>query len=471
MSDFDLIVIGSGPAGEKGAAQAAYFGKRVALIEKEAPPAYGGAAANTGTLPSKTLRETALFLSGFKNRELEGIEFRWKESADIRSLMGRRRTVVGREQKRIATNLDRHEVRTFEGFARFAGPHTVAVGRSNFPEKLYTADVILIATGSRPYRPPEFRVDDPRIVDSDTILSINEIPKSMLVVGGGVIGCEYACMFAIMGTKVTLIERRDKIMGFLDVEIVEALLGEMERLGIRIHLNESIENVEYGTTLQVQTGSGEVLEPELVLISSGRSGNTEGLNVEGLGIEIDSRGRINVDNTFQTTVPYVYAAGDVIKGPALASTAMEQGRIAMVHAFELPFQRGLTNALPYGIYTIPECSMVGETEASLLEQNIPFVAGKASYQSNARGQIIGDTSGFLKLLYTVEQEPRLVGVHVIGEAATELVHIGLTAMQLGAVAGTFIKSCYNYPTLSELYKYATYSALGELQKKRQAESA
>lgn len=462
---YDLVVIGSGPAGEKGAAQAAYFGKTVALVEKEPPPIYGGAAANTGTLPSKTLRETALFLSGFRNRELEGLEFRWKEKVDIRGLIARRQAVVRNEQKRIITNLERHNIDVYEGLASFAGPHTVAVRRKAAPETLLVGEVVLIATGSAPYRPLNFRVDDPRVVDSDTILKIQDIPRELLVVGGGVIGCEYACMFAIMGSRVTLVEKRDRVMGFLDDEVGDALMSEMRKLGITLNLRDNVESVDFGSPLAVRLESGLTARPDLVLISSGRSGNTKALGLDRLGIEVNDRGQINVDPTFQTTVPYVYAAGDVIKGPALASTAMEQGRIAMINAFKLEFQRDLNALLPSGIYTIPECSMVGPTEKELLAQGVPYVVGRANYDANARGQIIGDTSGFLKLLYR-EEDMRLLAVHVIGEAATELVHIGLTALQLGAGVDAFIKACYNYPTLSEMYKYATYDALGRRARKR-----
>jgi NAD(P) transhydrogenase len=462
---YDLIVLGSGPAGEKGAAQAAYFGKSVAMIEKQPPPVYGGAAANTGTLPSKTLRETALFLSGFRNRQLEGLEFRWKDAVSIDRLMARRKAVVSTEQKRILTNMDRHGVDLFEGLASFAGPHTISVRRRGAPETLLRGEVILIATGSAPYRPPAFRPEDPRIVDSDSILNIEAIPRELAVVGGGVIGCEYACMFAIMGSHVTLIEKQSRVLTFMDEEISDAMLVEMKRLGVTFFLGDGVDRAELGPRMALHLGSGAMLHPDLVLISSGRSGNTGSLGLERLGVEIDDRGRINVDGTFQTSVPYVYAAGDVIKGPGLASTAMEQGRIAMIHAFQLEFARDLSALLPSGIYTIPECSMVGPTERDLLARGIPYVVGKATYEANARGQIIGDTSGFLKLIFH-EESMKLLGVHVIGEAATELVHIGLTALHAEAGADLFIRACYNYPTLSETYKYATYDALGRRARKR-----
>ncbi|CAN5628039.1 Si-specific NAD(P)(+) transhydrogenase [soil metagenome] len=463
--DYDLIVIGSGPAGEKGAAQAAYFKKSVALIEKEPPPIYGGAAANTGTLPSKTLRETALFLSGFRNRELEGLEFRWKEQVDISKLMTRRKVVVGNEQKRIATNLQRHGITTYEGNARFVGPQTLSVATKGKPETLLRAQIFLIATGSTPFRPNAFQSRDPRVVDSDTVLNIKDIPRSLLVVGGGVIGCEYACMFAIMGVDVALVEKRDRILPFLDWEVSDTLKNEMLKLGVRLYMGDSVAAVDHGDRLTVRLETGPMIQPEMILISSGRTGNTASLNLGALGITPDKRGRIPVDATFRTAVPHVYAAGDVVDGPALASTAMEQGRIAMVHAFQLEFQRSLTTVLPYGIYTIPECSMAGPTEQELIDEGASYVAGKATYEANARGQIIGDNDGFLKLLFR-EEDMKLLGVHVIGEQATELIHIGLTALQVGATAELFIHTCHNYPTLSEMYKYATYDALGRRARKR-----
>jgi NAD(P) transhydrogenase len=474
-NNYDLIVIGSGPAGEKGAAQAAYFGKRVALVEKDPPPLFGGAAANTGTLPSKTLRETALFLSGFQHRELDGLEARLKDRCDIKRLMNRRKVVVGKEHKRIDENLHRHGVTVYRGDARFAGPHTVAVRRKGAPETLLTGDVILIATGSRPFRPENFRVDDPRIVDSDTILEIPDIPKRLLVVGGGVIGCEYACMFSIMGAEVLLIEERERLLGSVDFDISDALAADMRKNGIKIRTSDKVAKVDYAKTgkvdyaepMKVTLVSGDTIETEMILVSAGRSGNTASLDLDRLGVLSDDRGRIPVDQAFQTSIPYVYAAGDVIKGPALASSAMEQGRMAMINAFQLEYMGDRLSLLPYGIYTIPECSMVGPTEQQLLEQGVPHVVGKATYDANARGHIIGDDDGFLKLIFR-EEDMKLLAIHVIGEGATELIHIGLVAIQLNATAELFIKTCFNYPTLSEMYKYATYDALGRRAKQRAA---
>ena len=460
---YDLIVVGSGPGGEKGAAQAAYFGKKVALIEKE--PHLGGAAANTGTLPSKTLRETALFLSGFAHRKLAGVDFRGlKEKVTVRDFLARERFIKDRERARILENLKRHQVTLYKGTAVFVSPHVVAVRPQRCPEFHLEGQVILLAPGSYPYRPAVFPFHDPRVYDSDTILTLQEIPPTMLVVGGGVIGCEYACMFAALGIQVTLVEKRPRIMDFLDVDVTELLETRMQAAGVRLLFADSVASIEAGDLLEVRCHSGTVLKVHTILVSSGRCGNVEALGLERAGIAAHDRGRIPVNERYQTAVPHIYAVGDVIGSPALASTSMEQARVAMIDAFKLNIYEGnkehVAPVLPYGIYTIPECSMAGATEASLASDQVAYVAGKASYANNARGQIIGDDAGFLKLLFR-EDDMRLLGVHVIGEQATELVHVGLTALLLGASADLFIQTCYNYPTLTEVYKYATYDALGK----------
>jgi NAD(P) transhydrogenase len=454
---YDLVVIGSGPAGEKGAAQAAYFGKKVALIERE--PIVGGTAANTGTLPSKTLRETALFLSGYRNRDLSGLNVSVKHDVTIRDFMCHEHAVTARERLRIHENLVRHKIEFVEGTASFVDPHTVAVARSGGKTRHLRAETILIAVGSVPHRPAIYPFEDPRIWDSDEILNIQQMPASMLVVGGGVIGCEYACMFAILGIEVTLVEQRGRIIGSLDGEIAAILRAQMEEIGIKFHFNDSVVGLDVGETLDVRLRSGATLQPASILVSSGRSGNVKGLCLDHVGIEADSRGAIKVNNHYQTTLPHIYAAGDVIGHPALASTAMDQARVAMVHAFDLKYRGDVAMILPYGIYTIPECSMAGETEESLEEKGIPYVAGRATYANNARGRIIGDDKGMLKLLFGLEDK-KLLGVHVIGEQATELVHVGLTALLSGQTTDLFIQTCFNYPTLTELYKYAAYDALG-----------
>jgi NAD(P) transhydrogenase len=461
---YDLIVIGSGPAGEKGAAQAAYFGKKVALVEKE--PVLGGAAANTGTIPSKTLRETALYLSGFRNRELDGLDVRLKSQVNARTFLARELLIKESERARIVENLRRHRVTMYSGTGSFVDPHTIAVTPRGCPEHKIRGDVVLIATGSYPYRPPNLPFHDPRVYDSDTILDLHGMPRSMLVIGGGVIGCEYACMFAVLGVAVTVVERRDRLIGFLDAEVGDALRHQMEAIGIRVLTCDAVDHVDDDGTIRVRLKSGADLEVDSLLISSGRSGHTEALALDRVGIATNERGQVLVNEHYQTSLPHVYAAGDVIGNPALASTSMEQARVAMVHAFDLKYRPGLPMILPYGIYTIPEVSMAGETEESLAAKKIPYVAGKATYASNARGKIIGDSSGFLKLLFH-EDDLKLLGVHMIGEQATEVIHVGLTALMIGAGADLFIQTCYNYPTLTELYKYATYDAMGRRNLRRE----
>jgi NAD(P) transhydrogenase len=465
---YDLIVIGSGPAGEKGAAQAAYFGKRVALVEKEA--FLGGAAANTGTLPSKTLRETAVFLSGFRQRELFGLDLGLKKKVTVRDFLTRERYVKDLERLRIRDNLHRHHVTLYKGTASFVDAHTLAVKPERCPELHLHGDVILLAPGSYPYRPPVFPFHDPRVFDSDSILTLQDIPPTMLVVGGGVIGSEYASIFAALGVRVTVVEKRGGIVGGMDNEIAESLREQMEEAGIRFLLNDSVESVRSNSLVEARLQSGEEVRVHTVLVSSGRCGQTAALGLDRVGIQTNDRGQIKVNAHFQTSVEHVYAAGDVIGFPALASTAMEQARLAMTHAFELKYKTDLAPILPYGIYTIPECSMAGATEEELRSAKTPYGVGKAFYGSNARGQIIGDRKGFLKLLFHEEEDMRLLGVHAIGEQATELVHVGLTALLLNKGADLFIKTCYNYPTLTELYKYATYDALGRLARKRERQA-
>jgi NAD(P) transhydrogenase len=455
---YDLVVLGSGPAGEKGAAQAAYFGKSVAVVERAEVP--GGAGANTGTLPSKTLRETSLFLSGFRNRDLSGVNVTIKHQVTIRDFMVHEQHVTADERVRILRNLNRHRIDLYHGQGSFVDPHTIAVTPAEGPTTYLHAKVVLIAVGSSPHRPVNFPFDDARLFDSDTILSIRDMPRNMLVVGGGVIGCEYACTFAILGVAVTVVEKQSRIVDFLDHEISAALRAQMEAIGIGFHVDDCVDSIEAAAELTVKLKSGLVKTPDTILVSAGRGGNTRNLGLEKIGLQVDSRGRVKVNDGYQTNLTHIYAAGDVIGAPALASTSMEQGRVAMVHAFDLKYKDSVAHILPFGIYTIPECSMAGETEESLQTKGIPYVAGKATYSSNARGHIIGDEKGFLKLLFRLD-DMRLLGVHVIGEQATELVHVGLTALLLEQTADLFIQTCYNYPTLTELYKYAAYDALGK----------
>lgn len=460
--DYDLVVIGSGPAGEKGAAQAAYFGKTVALVERERE--LGGAAANTGTLPSKTLRETALMLSGFKARGHGGVDLSIQREVTVQDFLHGERRVKANERERIGANLERHRIERVQGSASFLEPHVVRVEAEDGAVRDLSADVVLIATGSAPFRPETFPWGGPRVLDSDTILDIEFLPKRLIVVGGGVIGSEYACTFAALGTEIDLIDGREVLLGFLDPEISEVLKERMEALGVRFHAPARVVECRADDQgVSVTLDSDVVLRADAVLVAAGRQSNTEDLRLDVPGVELGHRGLVRVDETFRTSADHVYAAGDVVGFPALASTSMEQARLAMVHAFDLGYKSGVATILPYGIYTIPEVAMAGESEVSLREKGIDFVAGRASYGKNARGDIIGDRDGFLKLLFR-RDDMALLGVHLIGEGATELVHVGLIAMLAGGTSDTFIGACFNYPTLGELYKYATYDAMGAKQR-------
>lgn len=458
MPDYDLVVIGSGPAGEKGAVQAAYFGGKVALIEKE--PVLGGASANTGTIPSKTLRETALFLSQFRSRDLYGVNVELKREASVDDLLYRERRVRETERERIRQNLERHNVTVYQGTAAFVDKHTVVIRGANGREDSITSGVFLIATGSSPNRPPPYPFEDERIYDSDELLTLHEIPASMAVVGGGVIGCEYACMFAAIGVRVTLLEQRDRVMPFLDAEIALALQERMARLGVEMALGDAVESLELGSPLvHLKLKSGRLLDAAAVFVAAGRNSNSRGMGLEKIGVQLEAKGRIVVNDNYQTAVPHIYAAGDVIGFPALASTSMEQARIAICHAFDLKYKSKLAPILPYGVYTIPEVSMAGDTEEQLQERKEDYVVGRASFARNPRGEIIGESHGMVKLLFR-RNDMRLLGVHIIGEQASELIHMGLTALLVGATSDLFIQTCFNYPTLSEAYKYAAYDALG-----------
>jgi NAD(P) transhydrogenase len=458
MPEYDLVVIGSGPAGEKGAAQAGYFRKKVAVVERQSN--LGGAGANTGTLPSKTLRETSLFLSGFRQRGLYGVEMKLEARTGVRELLFRERAVAQEEQVRVAQNLRAHGADVYQGKGRLVDPHTVLVRRPGAEERL-TAKVVLIATGSTPFHPSLFDFSAPGVYDSDSILLMSEVPHSLVVVGGGVIGCEYACTFAALGIPVTLVETRRPLLSFLDLEMSTRLQARMEGLGVQFRMPATVEavDVEQGR-VTVGLNGGDTIAAAALLCASGRSANTAGMGLEEAGVKLGERGRVLVNEHYQTSVPHIYAAGDCVGFPALASTSMEQARVAMAHAFNLYPKDKLAPILPYGLYTIPELSMAGETEESCKKAGIDYVVGRAAYATNARGQIIGDGGGFLKLIFRRE-DMKLLGVHMIGEQASELVHIGLTALLCGAGAQLFIDTCYNYPTLSDLYKYATYNAMAQ----------
>jgi NAD(P) transhydrogenase len=459
---FNLVVIGSGPAGEKGAAQAAYFGNTVALIEQA--PRVGGACVHTGTLPSKTLREAALYLTGFRKRELYGMTLDLDREASLHALMGRLRAVTDGQVSQIARNFERHHIQVFTGAAEFQSEHELVVHAADgSTDRTLTADVVLIATGSSPLHPPGVPFDDADVEDSDTILNLDRIPDALAVVGGGVIGCEYACIFASLGTRISIIEGRDSLMGFLDHEMSDTLRQILERDGHSVDLGDavsSIERIPHGQ-LRLRLKSGRELLVDKVLYSAGRAGNTSHLGLTRAGVATDPKGRILVNDHFQTSMPHVYAAGDVIGNPALASVSMEQGRVAMCHAFNIPFKTKVADLMPFGIYTIPEISMVGATEADLTKGGIAFEVGRARHSNNARGQITGEQDGLLKLLFEISSK-RLLGVHIIGAGATELIHIGQMVMHAGGTIDVFIDSVLNFPTLAELYKYAAYDGLGRL---------
>src|SRR5262245_20250149 len=470
MSDierFDLVVIGSGPAGEKGAVQAAYFGKRVALIEKS--EAVGGACVHTGTLPSKTLREAALYLTGFQRRELYGMTLDIDRQGSLRQLMGRLRSVTKQQVDQISRNLERHHVAVIRGAAEFTSPDQLIVrDQAGVEIRRISARVVLIATGSSPLRPLGVPFDDPDVEDSDTILDLDRIPDSLAVVGGGVIGCEYACIFAALGTKITIIEGRSCLMGFLDREMSDVLRAGLEREGHRVRIGDAVSSIErIAGDLRICLKSGAELRVDKVLYSAGRSGNTYGLGLDRAGVAMDDKGRILVNEHLQTSAAHVYAAGDVVGSPALASVSMEQGRVAMCHAFDLEYKTKVADLTPFGVYTIPEISMAGATEDQLSKGGVEFEVGRARHEDNARGQITGERDGLLKLLFEVPSK-KLLGVHIIGEGATELIHIGEMVMTAGGTIDVFIDSVFNFPTLSELYKYAAYDGLGRLARRTQS---
>src|SRR5438477_1318404 len=451
---YDLVVIGGGPAGISGANTAAIFGKRVALVEKLGK--VGGAGINTGTIPSKTLRETALALSGWRSRKLFGVDLSLRREATVEDFMRHKEHVVAHDRKRREEQLRTYKIETFHGVASFIGPNTVRVA----PDTLLRGEKILIATGSSPVRPPEFPFEHPRVHDSDEILEIGTLPKTLAVVGAGVIGAEYACTFAALGVEVHLVDGRDSLLSFLDREISENIERAMIAHGVNFIWKEKVVRCDAPANgkITLTLTSGATIAVDDVLVAAGRQSNTADLNLTAAGLTPGKRGLVKVDAHCRTEIPHIFAAGDVIGAPALAATGMEQARLAACVAFDIRQKEAAAPILPTGIYTIPEASMAGETEESLKKNNIPYVVGRARYVDNPRGQIIGDESGLLKLIFRPE-DMRLLGVHVVGEQATELVHIGLIAMLAGVSASVFNRVCFNYPTLGELYKLATYEAL------------
>ncbi|HEX3049346.1 MAG TPA: Si-specific NAD(P)(+) transhydrogenase [Aggregatilineaceae bacterium] len=456
-TSYDLVVIGSGPAGEKGAAQAAYFGKKVALIERA--PFFGGAGINTGTLPSKALREAALYFSGLRQRGLYSIDYSLRDNLTFADFTSRQKVVVTREHAIIKHNLERHQVSVFWGEGTLIDAHTVRVHTHEGVDVDLETEIILIATGSSPYHPPDIPFDGRLILDSDSVLRMGYIPKTAAVVGGGVIGCEYASIFAALGIQTTLIDRNERILSFVDREIVARLTDYLGGLGLRQIFGEpNLRTEKLENSVCLTLSSGEEIIVDGVLFASGRQSNSAGLGLEALHIELGSRGLILVNDRYQTSIPNIYAAGDVIGFPALASTSMEQARVAMVHAFDLRYKEYVSPVLPLAVYTVPEIAMVGLTEEACQQQNIPYLVGRAASENNPRGQIMGD-KGMLKLIFA-PKDKKLLGVHLIGELASELVHIGAQVLAENGTLHAFIQAVYNYPTLSDMYKYAAYDGLG-----------
>jgi len=457
MEHFDVIIIGSGPAGEKAAAQAAYIGKKVLVIEKES--VVGGAMVNTGTLPSKTLRETSLFFSGRKQHRLHGVEFPVGKEITVQDLMFRKNFIIKKEIEMINENLAKHQVKQVQGTAYFIDEHTIGIDSRS---ERYSGDYILIAVGTSPFRPDSIPFEEEQVYDSDEILQMVQIPKSMVIIGAGVIGCEYASMFAALGIEITLVDSKETILPFLDGEISRLLLEELKRLGVKVIFNDFVEKVMMKNGVcETFLKSGNSLISETHLYAAGRLGNTGKLNLDQIGLAPNDRGQLEVNENYQTKIPHIYAAGDVIGFPSLASTSMEQGRVAMCHAFDFNYKERIAALLPYGIYTIPEVSMVGMTEEEAKKKSIDYEIGKSRYADNPRGQIIGNERGMLKLIFA-KADKKLLGVHVIGDNATEIVHTGMMTMHFGGTIDAFIGSVFNYPTLSDIYKYATYDGLGNL---------
>ena len=458
--DFDVLVLGSGPGGQKAAIAAAKLDRRVAIVERR--NMIGGVCINTGTIPSKTLREAVLYLTGLNQREMYGQSYRLKEDITVADLAARTQHVIGREVDVIRSQLARNRVRLLQGTARFTDPHTIALeDETSGRHEIVTAEKIIIATGTRPARPESVDFDEKTIIDSDGIIHLDHVPQTMVVVGAGVIGIEYASMFAALGTKVTVVERRDRMLEFCDLEIIEALKYHLRDLQVTFRFRESVAAVERHPRSAVAVlESGKRIAADVVMYSAGRQGTADQIGLDTAGLTFDNRGRIKVDEHYRTTVEHVYAVGDVIGFPALASTSMEQGRLAAHHACDEPV-RGMQALQPIGIYTIPEISFVGQTEDELTDHRIPFEVGISRYRELARGQIIGDSYGMLKILVSPDDR-KILGVHVFGTGATELVHIGQTVMGCAGTVDYLVDAVFNYPTLAESYKIAALDAMNKM---------
>ncbi len=459
MQHYDLLVIGSGPSGQRAAIQGAKSGKRVALVEKR--EVVGGTSINTGTIPSKTMREAVLHLSGFAYQGIYGVSYRVKEKITMADLGFRVQHVIKTETDITQAQLSRNGIEVVYGTARFVDPTHVRVeGIRGVAD--YEADAIIIGTGTKPAVSPAVPLNGRTIINSDQLLQMPDIPKSLIVVGGGVIGVEYTCMFAALGVRVILVEKRPRLLEFADAEMIEALSYHLRDHRVTMRLNEEVESVEESPSGGVVANlmSKKKISGDALLYAVGRQGNVEELNLAAAGLEADNRGRIPVDAGYRTKQPNIYAVGDVIGFPSLASVSMEQGRIAAAKAFGLPVHSNPA-AYPYGIYTIPEISFIGKTEEQLTDEDVPYEVGVAFYREIARGQIRGDTTGRLKLIFHRETK-EILGVHIIGEGAAELLHIGQAVMVLKGTMDYFVETVFNYPTLAECYKAAAFNGLNKL---------
>jgi NAD(P) transhydrogenase len=457
---YDLIVIGSGPAGQRAAVAAAKMNKRVIVVE--ARTVVGGVCINTGTIPSKTMREAVLHLSGYNYRSVYGINYRVKEKITMADLAFRTQAVIKTEVDVTEAQLSRNGIDVVHGIARFLGPTQIRVEGPQ-TETTLEADRIIIAVGTKPATSPKVPVNGRTIINSDQILGLPTLPHSLIVVGGGVVGVEYTCMFAVLGVRVTLIEKRDRLLEFADREIIEALSYHLRDARVTMRLGEEVESVEElpPDTVVANLESKKRVSGDALLYAVGRQGNVDDLDLAAAGLEADSRGRIAVDEHYCTKVDHIYAVGDVVGFPALASVSMEQGRIAAARAFNDSAATSNPGFYPYGIYTIPEISFIGKTEEQLTDEDVPYEVGMAYYREVARGQIRGDTTGRLKLIFHRDTR-KVLGVHIIGEGATELVHIGQAVMTLNGTIDYFIDAVFNYPTLAECYKVAAFNGLGRL---------
>ena len=462
--DYDIVVIGSGPAGQRAAVQAAKLGKRAAIVERHAE--IGGVMVNTGTIPSKTLREAVMYLTGYRERGIYGESYSVKQDITMSDLMIRTNHVMHQNTDTLRHQLLRNRVDLITAEASFIDGHTLDLasedGRSHRP---VTTDKVVVAVGTTPTKPEGVQADGKRILLSDDVLDLPDLPRSLAIIGAGVIGLEYGSIFATLGIRVTLIDRDPRLLHFVDGELVDTLVYHMRQKRVTLRLNEEVTWVESfeddrGERVKISLVSGKQIVSDAALYSIGRMGATGSLNLEAVGLKADSRGRLEVNESYQTAVPNIYAAGDVIGFPNLASTSGEQGRLAACHAFGMP-ARSVPGLFPYGIYTIPEISMVGRTEEEMTEDNVPYEVGRAQYREIARGQIIGDDSGMLKLLFHTKTR-KLLGVHIIGEGASELVHIGQAVLALGGTVDYFVETVFNYPTLAECYKTAALDGINRL---------